>query len=89
MLNGKLKGKLPYPPENAAIILYNFLVDEINKKKHEDWILDLGTGEYKYPMTKLNKAPLFWYGTKTNGEVNRIKGTNICWKIESEMFAKC
>ena len=44
------------------------------------------TNEYKYPTNRLTQNPDFWYGTKINGEVNVIKGTNIYWKIESEMF---
>ena len=66
MLKEKMKGTLPYPPQNAEIIIYNFLVDENNGEKHGGWIYDLGTEEYKYPMNKLNPTPIFWYGTKTN-----------------------
>ena len=87
MLKEKMKGKLPYPPVNAELIIYNFLVKENNGLKQEEgWIYDLYTNEFKYPMDKLNQSPMFWYGTKTNGEINKIHGTNISWKIENEMF---
>ena len=87
MLNERIKGSLPYPPQNAVLIIYNFLVREINGLKHDEgWIYDLHTNEFKYPMNKLNQSTVFWYGTKTNGETNIIEGTNILWKIESEMF---
>ncbi len=87
MLKEKIKGSLPYPPQNAEIIIYNFLVKENSGIKHEkDWIYDLHTQEFKYPMNKLNQSDIFWLGTKTNGEINKIEGTNISWKIEKEMF---
>ena len=87
MLKERMKGKLPYPPKNAELIIYNFLVEENNNLKHEEgWIYDLHTNEFKYPMDKLNQSSVFWYGTKTHGETNKIYGTNIFWRIESEMF---
>ena len=87
MLKEKMKGSLPYPPQNAEIIIYNFLVEENSCIKHEKgWIYDLHTQEFKYPMDKLNQSSIFWLGTKTNGEINKIEGTNISWKIEKEMF---
>ena len=87
MLKERIKGTLPYPPQNAVIIIYNFLVEENNGGKHEDgWIYDLHTQEFKYPMDKLNQSDIFWYGTKTNGEINKIEGTNIFWKIQDKMF---
>lgn len=86
MLKEKMKGTLPYPPGSVDLIIYNFLVKENNGQKLDGWIYDLGTEQFKYPMSRLNQSPLFWYGTKINGEVNEIEGTNICWKIESEMF---
>lgn len=86
-INSKIKGNLPYPPENAVIIIYNFLCHENNGERCEDgWILDFHTGEIKFPMKKLNQTPAFWYGTNTSGETNNIKGTNIFWKIEDDMF---
>ena len=61
--------------------------EENTEENHKDgWILDLHTGEFKYPMDKLNNDPVFWYGTKTNGEINNIKGTNIFWKVQNNMF---
>lgn len=87
MLKERIKGSLPYPPQNAVLIIYNFLVKENNDLKHEEgWIYDLHTQEFKYPMDKLNQNLMFWYGTKTNGETNKIEGTNILWRIEKEMF---
>ena len=87
MLKERMKGSLPYPPQNAVLIIYDFLVEENNGRKHrEGWIYDLHTQEFKYPMDKLNQNPIFWIGTKTNGEINQIEGTNIFWKIEKEMF---
>ena len=87
MLKEKIKGSLPYPPESAALIIYNFLVKENNgQKQDEGWIYDFHTQEFKYPMDKLNQSSIFWLGTKTNGEINKIEGTNISWKIEKEMF---
>ena len=87
MLKEKMKGSLPYPPQNAEIIIYNFLVEENSGIKHEEgWIYDLHTQEFKYSMDKLNQSSIFWLGTKTNGEINKIEGTNISWKIENEMF---
>ena len=86
-IKNKIKGSLPYPPENAVLIIYNYLCDENNKKQHEDgWILDLHTGEIKCQMAKLNQTEMFWYGTNITGETNHIEGTNIYWKIEDEMF---
>ena len=87
MLKEKIKGSLPYPPESAALIIYNFLVKENNgQKQDEGWIYDFHTQEFKYPMAKLNQSSTFWFETKTNGEINKIEGTNICWKIENELF---
>ena len=37
-------------------------------------------------MKKLNQTTEFWYGTDTTGGTNHIKGTNIFWKIEDDMF---
>ena len=86
-IKNRIKGNLPYPPENATLIIYNYLCDENNGKEHEDgWILDLHTGEIKFPMKYLNQSDLFWYGTNTTGETNQIEGTNIFWKIQDEMF---
>lgn len=88
MLKEKMKNiKLPYPPTGAVLIIYNFMVRENTGQKHEGWINDFGTDEFKCPMNRLNTCPDFWYGTKTNGEVNQIEGTNIYWKIENEMFS--
>lgn len=87
MLKEKIKGQLPYPPNNIDLIIYNLLVNENNNREQEEgWIYDLHTNEFKFPMEKLNQSDLFFDGTKTNGEVNHIKGTNIFWKIELEMF---
>ena len=86
-IKDKIKGNLPYPPENATLIIYNFLCDENNGKPHaKGWILDLATGEIKFPMSKLNQNKMFWYGTNTTGETNQIEGTNIFWKIQDDMF---
>ena len=84
----RIKGELPYPNFiGTDLIVYNFLVEENTEENHKDgWILDLHTGEFKYPIDKLNNDPVFWYGTKTNGEINNIKGTNIFWKVQNNMF---
>ena len=37
-------------------------------------------------MKKLNDSEIFWTGTKINGETNNIKGTNIFWKVQNDMF---
>ena len=81
-----ITGILPYPPENAVIVIYNFLVNENSGQKNPGLIYDFGTEEFKYPMSMLNQHEYFWTGTKTNGETNKIEGTNISWKIEKEMF---
>lgn len=87
MLKEIIKGSLPYPPQNAVLIIYNFLAKANNGlKQDEGWIYDLHTEEFKYPMDKLNQNPMFWYGTKINGETNKVEGSNIFWKIEKEMF---
>ncbi|MBE5812724.1 MAG: hypothetical protein E7314_03630 [Clostridiales bacterium] len=86
-IKDKIKGKLPYPPKNAALILYNFLCDENSGKPHiKGWILDLNTGEIKFPMKELNPYEAFWYGTNITGGTNQIEGTNIFWKIQDDMF---
>lgn len=84
----RIKGTFPYPDfVGTDLIVYNFLVEENTKEDHEDgWILDLHTGEFKYPLNKLNNHSQFWYGTKTNGDSNNIKGTNIFWRIQNDMF---
>ncbi len=84
----RLKGFFPYPDFTGTdLIVYNFLVEENTEENHKDgWILDLHTGEFKYPLDKLSGYPEFWYGTKTNGETNNVKGTNIFWKIQNNMF---
>lgn len=86
-IKDRIKGDLPYPPDNVTLIIYNFLCDENNGKMHkEGWILDLHTGEIKFPMSKLNQTDLFWFGTDIRGGTNNIEGTNIYWKIKEEMF---
>ena len=84
----RIKGTFPYPDfVGTDLIVYNFLVEENTKEDHEDgWILDLHTGEFKFPLNKLNNHSQFWYGTKTNGDSNNIKGTNIFWRIQNDMF---
>ena len=84
----RIKGTFPYPDfVGTDLIVYNFLVEKNTKEDHEDgWILDLHTGEFKYPLNKLNNHSQFWYGTKTNGDSNNIKGTNIFWRIQNDMF---
>ena len=87
MLKEKMKGNLPFPPNPTDLIIYNFLVNEKNNQVQEEgWIYDLHTKAFKCQISKFNQSELFWYGTKTNGEVNHIIGTNIFWKIESKMF---
>lgn len=86
MLREIMKGRLPYPPRNAEIIIHNFLVDERKGLHHKGWMRDLNTGEFKCSMSLLNTSEIFWSGTKTNGEVNKIAGTNLRWKIEDNKF---
>lgn len=87
MLKEKIKNiQLPYPPTEEVLIIYNFFVRENNGQKHEGWIHDLGTDEYKCPINKLSKQErYFLYGTKF-GKVNQIKETKIFWKYENEIF---
>lgn len=87
-IKDQINGNFPYPDfRGPDLIVYNFLVEENTEDKHDEgWILDLHTGEFKYPMEKLNQSDIFWFGTKKNGEKNNIKGTNIFWKIQNEMF---
>ena len=47
---------------------------------------EVQNGEFKYPMKKLNLTETFWAGTKTNGETNNIKETNVFWKNENDIF---
>ena len=77
---------LTYPPKNAVKIIYKFLLNQNNGKKQEGWIYDFGTAQFKCPMKRFSSNPFFWRGTKTNGETNTVEGTNICWKVESDMF---
>lgn len=81
MLRERIKGNLPFPPDEASLIIYNFLVDETNGNKHEGWIHDLGTDEFK---RRIKKEVLGWLEGQTNGEPNVVEGTNIRWKIEDE-----
>ena len=84
----RVNGAFPYPDfKGTDLIIYNFLVEENTQRNHEDgWILDLHTGEFKYPMEKLNHSDLFWIDTKINGETNNVRGTNIFWKVQNDMF---
>ena len=84
----RINGVFPYPNfRGTDLIIYNFLVEENTQENHQDgWILDLHTGEFKYPMEKLNASEIFWADTKINGETNNIKGTNIFWKVQNDMF---
>jgi len=83
MLKGKLKGQISYPPQNADIIIYNFLIKGENVKQ---WSYDVDTKQFKTPMKNIKRDAWLWHGKKTNGETNEVKGTNIYWKIENEMF---
>ena len=87
-ISERLKGSFPYPDfKGTDLIVYDFLVEERTKGKHQDgWILDLHTGEFKYPLEKLNNTKMFWNNAKINGKTNNIRGTNIFWKNQNDMF---